>query len=183
MTGRSPPAQVEAFQRFLDGPAGPGEEVFSSTVHKAVADACCVLPASGFDDTPAEEEPPLQPAGGFFWVEQAFVPGRAVGWWEGRAELAADRAAEAEKLGFWNHSFVPAAAAAAAAERQDGAFPPGWSSTVACVWESKVAAPLLCSMHMIDQPAHRATCCHACRCRGLHDSSKWPLDRIVDRPT
>ena len=102
---------VEAFQKFIDGPDGPGDTCLRNDVYPTLPGA--VLPGSSFvapelDILPAR----VQTKGSFFWVHHEFKsPDAAKEFWTMMQGMNATTMKQMEinniKLGFYNHTFMP----------------------------------------------------------------------------
>lgn len=116
---------VEEFQKFIDGPDGPGGEgTFINKVHK-INDAG-KLPISHFQSGRPNENftVPKPGTGSTFFIDHAFNDGQAQVFWDliksWSPEDWVNMAKKHEELGFYNTSFLPG--------REKGPY---------CVWETK----------------------------------------------
>lgn len=130
----------EAFQKFIDGPDGPGEGVFVNKAYKIMAGAS--LPKAFDFASPPAPAAPAAPAGSMFWVFHEFKDDAASAafWeWMGTLKTPEDWANLTKKnndLGWENHSFCPV-------------DPKG---PAICIWESKADVSLADAQTFIDGP-------------------------------
>ena len=127
----------EAFQKFIDGPDGPGEGVFVNKCYRVMPGGITPAP---YDFGKREAAAPKATTGAMFWVLHEFKEGAAPPFWEMiQGMKPKDWPALTKKnndLGFENHSFCPAA-------------PEG---PVICIWESKAPMEIAEFQAFIDGP-------------------------------
>ena len=127
----------EDFQKFIDGPDGPGEGVFVNKCYKVMPGA--VLPPMINFDGPLAAAP-VPSSGAMFWVYHEFLPDAAEGFWtylKGMTpEQQAAGVAKQTSLGFFNHAFMPCT-------------PEG---PCICTWESKADVSIEEFQKFIDGP-------------------------------
>lgn len=131
--GEVPP---EVFQKFIDGPDGPGEGVFVNKCYKVMGG---IIPPSAFASAPPIPE---KAPGSMFFVVHEFKDGASAGFFSAMSGMTeADTAAQASKdkgLGFYNHTFAPTGMTD--------------KDPCICVWESKTAMSTEEFQKFIDGP-------------------------------